>query len=50
MQKDAWDNWQFASARDEDEFTDAIAFCEVSGEVVHDGKAWIAWFDICDPK
>ena len=48
MEKTAWDNWAFANPRDEDEFTDIIAFCEVSGEVLHDGQTWIVWFDICD--
>lgn len=48
MQKQAWDDWAFRSPRDEDEFTDAIAFCPVSGEVTRDGIRWIVWFDICD--
>lgn len=48
MQKQAWDDWAFQSPRDEDEFTDIIAFCPVSGEVIRDGVCWIVWFDICD--
>lgn len=50
MQKEAWDSWAFQSARDEDEFTDAIAFCQVSGEVTRDGVTWIVWFEVCDDR
>lgn len=48
MQKEAWEQGRFESAQDEDEFTDFIAFCPVSGEVLHDGVVWIVWFDVCD--
>ena len=48
MQKKAWEDNAFDNARDEDEFTDAIAFCEVSGEVMREGIPWIVWFEICD--
>ncbi len=46
MQKQAWDDWAFDSAEDEDNFTDTIAFCPFSGEVTRDGQVWLAWFDI----
>lgn len=46
MQKQAWDDWAFASAEDEDAFTDTIAFCQFSGEVTWGEEIWLAWFEI----
>ena len=61
MRKDAWDAWDFESEADADEFTDLVAYCDASGEIVREDGVWIEWFELrhcergfaymtCDPR
>lgn len=46
MRKDAWDAWDFENEADADEFTDIIAYCEISGEIEREDGVWIEWFEL----
>lgn len=46
MKKDAWDAWDFDCEADADEFTDLVAYCDASGEIVREDGVWIEWFEL----